>query len=197
MVSAVGGSIILLLIIGLIGLRWGPRHSQSDTVQDEALQAAFRTVEALKHPQSPPRPALGWSYSFYKDEMTSKDVALAKTVSANVEDLHWPYGPNVGAVLTLSKHPRFGKNAYITLDKGQILCLSYEDCYIEVRFDNRPAMSFSARRPSDGTTEMVFIGEYPKFLKELSRSKSVLIELPMYQDGNRSWRFEVGDLTWK
>ncbi|WP_145729871.1 hypothetical protein [Nitrospirillum pindoramense] len=194
MVWAVGISIILLLIVGLIGLCFVPRHPE--TAQEDALQVALRTAEAL-HPHPPPRPALGWSYSSEGDGMTSKEVKLARTVSANVEDLHWPYGPNVGAVLTLRKHPRFGKSAYITLDRGQILCLSYEDCYIEVRFDDRPAMSFSARRPSDGTTEIVFIGEYPKFLKELSRSKSVLIELPMYQDGNRSWRFEVGDLTWQ
>jgi len=128
--------------------------------------------------------------------MSGKNIAFAKATSLNREDLHWPYGPGIAATLTLRKHPRSGKNAYVSLDKGQILCRSYESCPIMIRFDDRPAERYSAIAPSDGSTEIVFIQNYAKFFSQLKQSKKVLIELPMYQDGNRSWQFKVNGLSW-
>lgn len=142
-------------------------------------------------------PTLPWHYSTTKDDVSGKDIAFAEASSLNKEDLHWPYGPGIGATLTLRKHPRSGKNAYVSLDKGQILCRSYESCTIMIRFDDRPAAKYSAVGPSDGSTEVVFIQNYAKLLAELKKSKKFLVELPMYQDGNRSWQFKVDGLSWQ
>jgi DNA-directed RNA polymerase subunit RPC12/RpoP len=142
-------------------------------------------------------PKLPWEYSTTKDDMSGKDIAFAEASSLNREDLHWPYGPGVGATLTLRKAPRSGKAVYVSLSKGQILCRSYESCTVMVRFDDRPATKYSAIGPSDGSTNIVFIQNYAKFFLDLKRSSKVLVELPLYQDGDRSWQFKVDGLSWQ
>ena len=163
------------------------RHYSSVPSGSETPQAASSTL----------LPVEAWHYFTTNDEMTTKDIVTAQTNSLNKQDLHWPYGPGIAATLTLRKHPRSGKNVYVSIDKGQILCRSYESCSITIRFDARPAVKFSAIGPSDGSTEVIFIQNYAKFFAELKKSKKVLVELPMYQDGNRSWQFDVTDLSWK
>jgi DNA-directed RNA polymerase subunit RPC12/RpoP len=172
--------------IGLLSSIVG-HHDTSGSSPSSTSQAAPSTSA----------PVAAWHYSTSKDDMTTKDISFAEAKSLNKEDLHWPYGPGIAATLTLRKHPRSGKNVYVSLDKGQILCRSYESCTITIRFDDRPAAKFSAIGPSDGSTEMVFIQNYAKFFAELKQSKKLLVELPMYQDGNRSWQFTVSGLSWQ
>jgi hypothetical protein len=108
-----------------------------------------------------------WRYFTLTDDMTSKTIAFAESKSVNKENLHWPYGRNIGATLTLRKHPRQGKSVYVTLDKGQILCRSYESCTVSIRFDDRPPNQYSAIGPSDGSTEVVFIQNHTRFVTAL------------------------------
>jgi hypothetical protein len=126
--------------------------------------------------------------------MTSKPIKYATATSLNKVDLHWPYGPGIGAQLVLRRHPRYKYHAYVELDKGQILCPSYEDCVISVRFDDAPPVRFSAIGAADSTTEVLFVRNATKFTTRLRTAKRVIIELPMYQDGNRTWEFRVDGL---
>ncbi|MBF0438290.1 MAG: hypothetical protein HQL93_04125 [Magnetococcales bacterium] len=172
------------------------------TVEKEKAPASAATAESTPTGAGVPAlvaspPQVSWRYDKNKDDMTSKDISYAITESLNKEDLHFPYGPGISGRLTLQQHPRNGKNVYIVLDNGQILCPSYDLCSISVRFDDHKPTKFSAIGPSDGSRKMVFIQNYAKFLGELKKSKKVMIELPMYQDGNRSWQFNVDGLIWK
>lgn len=137
-----------------------------------------------------------WRYTTPKDEMTGKDMQLAEIYSTNTQDLHWPYGPNVRAEITIRKHPRYGKDVIVTLTKGQILCRSYENCKIMIRFDDGSPESYSAIGPADHSSDQVFIRNFDKFVARLKKANSVRIELPLYQDGNRAWNFNVSDLNW-
>lgn len=132
-----------------------------------------------------------------KDDMTGKEMQFAETYSTNTQDLHWPYGPSVRGELTIRKHPRYGKSVIVTLTKGQILCRSYENCTIMVRFDDGKPEKYSAIGPADGSSDQVFIRNYDKFVTSLKKANVVRIELPLYQDGNRAWNFNVSDLEWK
>jgi len=138
-----------------------------------------------------------WRYTSQKDEMTGKEMQFAETYSTNTQDLHWPYGSNVRGELTIRKHPRYGKSVIVTLTKGQILCRSYENCTIMVRFDDGKPEKYSAIGPADGSSDQVFIRNYDKFVTSLKKANVVRIELPLYQDGNRAWNFNVSDLEWK
>jgi len=180
---------VLAAVIGIALL-----YNFANNVTRKESSAAIESSTTQSDSQTPPA---AWQYFTVTDDMTSKTIAFAESKSLNKENLHWPYGRNIGATLTLRKHPRHGKSVYVTLDKGQILCRSYESCTVSIRFDDRPPHQYSAIGPSDGSTEVVFIQNHTRFVTALKQSKKVLIELPMYQDGNRSWQFNVDDLSWQ
>lgn len=181
-------SLIVKILVGVVGVGILASLLSSPGTSKPSDPAATQIAD---------RPNLPWDYATAKDDMSGKDISYAKANSLNKENLHWPYGPGIGATLTLRKHPRNGKDVYLSLDKGQILCRSYETCTIMIRFDDRPAINYSAIGPSDGSTDMVFIQNYSKFFAELKRSNNIIVELPLYQDGNRSWQFNVNGLTWQ
>ncbi len=163
------------------------RQAQTAAVK-EAAAASAKTEEATERT---------WSYRSDIDQVTRKPAKLAEITSLGTQDLHWPYGPGIAARIVLQRHPRYGLGALVFIDKGQILCTSYQACGIMVRFDDRPPAKYFANRPSDGSSEAVFIQNYGKFLSELKRSQKVLIELPLYQDGARTWEFKVAGLSWQ
>ena len=139
----------------------------------------------------------GWDYSTKTDTLSGKDISFATVPSLDTQNLHSPYGPNIKAYITLRKHPRHKLSAFVDIDAGQLLCRSYESCTIMIRFDDRTPIKFSGIGSKDGSTEMVFIRHYERFLSELKKSKTAFVELPLYQDGNRTWSFNVKDLKWQ
>jgi hypothetical protein len=193
---------VFLIIVGVIivtayNAEMAPDKKSADSGNIAILQSVESTASSST-PLTAIAPAQRpWLYSTSTDEMSGKYISLAKISSIDKQDLHWPYGHDIGATLTLVKHPRWGKMVSVSLDNGQILCRSYESCTILIRFDDHTAIKYSAIGPDDGSTKTVFIKNYTKFLESLKRSKKVLIELPMYQDGNLAWQFEVVGLSWQ
>ena len=90
-------------------------------------------------------------------------------------------------------HPRYGKDVIFSIEKGQILCRSYEDCIVLVRFDDEPPVNYSAVGASDNSTETIFIRNYNKFVKKLLKAKQVRIATNIYKQGAPVFEFDVSD----
>ena len=69
----------------------------------------------------------------------------------------FPYGGKQHGQLTLRRHPRFGRNVIFNIERGQLMCPSYDGCTVLVRFDDAPPASFSAMPPSDHSNETIFL----------------------------------------
>jgi hypothetical protein len=138
--------------------------------------------------------AKNWRYDKVTDDMTGKEIWVADCESTNSIELAWLHGKSVTARLSLREHPRHGKNVMLTLTAGQLLCRSYENCSITVRFDDAPPKTWSARGPPDGDSKMIFILGYDRFLKALRKASVVRIEVPLYQEGNRAFTFNSANL---
>lgn len=139
-----------------------------------------------------------WRYSDSTDKMTGKSESLAYIQSDNSLDLERPYhGPNMGMV-TVSRHPKYGLNVTVSIDKGQVLCRSYDPCSIVVRFDDGKPQRFSALPPADHSTETVFTTNKTKFIASARKAKRILVQLPIYRNGEPVLEFStpVG-LVWK
>lgn len=172
----------------------GKDKSSSTPAFDSAATVAQNPRET---PQAAaPAKSNTWFYDKNIEPISGKELRYASIVSDNANDLHRPYGPNITGTLMLRKHPRHGKDVIVSLTEGQILCRSYDPCSIMIRFDSRPAIRFTAAGPSDGSSESVFIRGYDKLLAEIKKSKLMTVELPMYQDGNQIWTFNVAGLDW-
>jgi hypothetical protein len=138
-----------------------------------------------------------WDYSTETDKVSDKPSKRASIASNNTFQLDFPYqGGSIG-VLVVRKHPRFGKDVIFSVSKGQLLCTSYNGCQVSVKFDDKPAYKVSAEEPADHSSDTLFLQGYEKLVKDMKASKKALVEVTFYQQGNKSFEFNVEGLKWE
>ena len=123
--------------------------------------------------------------------MSSAKTYWATVVSTNQIELGFPYGGPQRASLTLRTHPRHGKDVIFRIEKGQLLCRSYDGCSVLVRFDEDKAVCYRANGPADNSTETLFLSNYSGFAERLLRAKRVRISAEIYQAGAPVFEFDV------
>lgn len=139
-----------------------------------------------------------WRYQDEADKMTGKMASYATLLSDNSLALGFPYqGVNHGT-LTVRRHPKYGLDVLVSVDKGQILCRSYDGCAISVRFDAGQPQRFSAVGSADHSSEVVFITNRSRFIASARKARKILVQLPMYQSGEQVLEFSSPvELVWK
>lgn len=137
-----------------------------------------------------------WVYSGDYDRMRGTTDRYANLSSENSVNLGFPYGEVYGR-LQVRKRSTDGLNIMFSIDKGQILCRSYTESYLSIKFDNGPIQRFSCTGAADGTSEVSFIISARKFLNSLIKSNQIIVEVPLYQNGSRQFTFETKGLDWK
>jgi len=142
-------------------------------------------------PTAPPRAGSQWRYGQDMDEMTGRASHFASVESANTVEFGFPYQGAQHGQLTLRRHPRFGSNVLFAVERGQLLCPSYEGCTVLVRFDEGEALQFSANAPADNSTETVFIANYDRFMSKMRGARQVRISVGVYQEGEQTFTFDV------
>ncbi len=135
-----------------------------------------------------PVAAQSWRYETAVDRMSGREVSLAAVESSNTLSLQFPYaGKNHGEIV-VRRHPRSGLNVLVRIDKGQIRC-SYSDCTALVRFDDGRAITYAASRPSDGSSDTIFIDDARGFLERARKAKSILVQLEFFRNGQQILEF--------
>lgn len=132
-----------------------------------------------------------WHYDTSEDQMTSGERKIAWVSSTNSVSFGFPYNGEQQAQLTLRTDPRFGKSVIFGLEKGQILCSSFDGCAVQVRFDDDKPAKYAASGPSDHSTTVIFIEDYGRFLAKLRKAKRVRISANIYQQGSPVFEFDV------
>ncbi|WP_369769270.1 hypothetical protein [Flavobacterium sp. WC2416] len=134
----------------------------------------------------------GWKYDTIENKMTSVKDIFCTIQSSESLDLKAPYdGVNYG---TLTVRKMNGKTSIIiSIMKGQISG-GYENEYFKARFDDQKQITFSYLGPADNSTEVIFVENKSKFLKLLRNSKKVLVQIPLYQNGNQILEFNTENL---
>lgn len=136
-----------------------------------------------------------WSYSESVDEITGKKSSSATIVSDNYKRLSWPYDGETRLTIFIRSHPRYGNDIIFQVDRGQILCSSYDGCAGMINVDGK-AEKLSLNEPADHDSKVVFVRYDAAILRKLKGSKKVVVELPMYQNGNVAWTFLTEGLEW-
>lgn len=145
--------------------------------------------------QEPETVATGtqWMYSQNEDKMSGGSTYLAHVLSTNIVEFEFPYSGVQHAILSFRDSSRQGKDVIFRIEKGQILCNSYDDCSVLVRFDDDKATKYSAIGAADNSTETIFIRNYGKFVEKMLKSKLVRISTNIYQQGAPVFEFNVSD----
>lgn len=134
-------------------------------------------------------PTSKWEYRESEDAMTSKVTKFASITSEDSLSLDFPYsGLNYG-MLMVRKHPRSGTNVLVRVSKGQMMCQSYQDCSVTIRFDDGKPVTWAAVGPDDGSNETIFLHNEARFIERAKKAKRILISIPFYQNGNQVLEF--------
>src|SRR3546814_16030829 len=83
------------------------------------------------------------------------------------------------------------------VDKGQILCRSYSDGHVSVKFDDQPIKRYACDGTSDGSSDIAFLSNESGFLANLKKSKKVIIAAEFYQQGNQQFAYDTAGWDWK
>lgn len=132
-----------------------------------------------------------WTYTANQDKMTGNTVYHAQVSSSNTVNFGFPYGGAQHGTLLLRAGKSNGKDAVFSIEKGQILCHSYQDCNVLVRFDEEKPVRYSAVGPSDNSTETIFLRGYDKFSAKLRKAKMVRLSVDIHQQGSPVFEFDV------
>lgn len=150
-----------------------------------------RAAEAASAAESR-RLAAKWIYSSDVDPMTSGTSKTAAIQSENTVHFDFPYQGAQHGTLILRNHPSYGRNVILAIQRGQILCRSYEDCQIRVRFDDGSPERWNAVGPRDNSSTAIFLRNPARFLQRIRAAKVVRIQIPVYQEGEPTFEFHVG-----
>lgn len=173
--------ILIFILLGVIGYNLTkddkPSLSPTDTKYSSSIQPKKEN----------------WRYSTDLVGIDKEKMSWIETKSLNSLDLKFPYNGINRGELTIRKSK--GKTELIfSINKGQILCDIYT-CKGRIKFDTSPSIPFTGVKPSDGTSNMIFINDSSILIQKIKDSKRVSIEVEMYQSGNQILEFNVGNLN--
>ena len=134
-----------------------------------------------------------WEYKDYEDKASGKTASKASLLSENKINLSFPYQGSQNGTLSVRNHPRWGKNIYLKIEQGQILSIdgySYDNKYFLVRFDDGDVKKWNYVGSSDQSSDIIFISNEKKFLKQLTAASKIYITINLYQDGQYTFVFD-------
>lgn len=161
------------------------RNSDSitvDSVETDDISTASQEYNQLK----------SWNYFTDTDEMNDSKSRFASLVSDNTVNFDFPYQGGSSLSLIVRYMKKYGTDVYIKISSGQFICNEYQGTNnVRVRFDDAAPIKFSTNEPSDGSSDMLFLNNAKKFIKLAKQAKTIKIEAPFYQEGNRIFTFTV------
>jgi len=190
------GTAIVVIILALIVMAafndiFSP-NSKSSNTSKPITQPSTTNVQPAASP-TPAAPISQWQYHQWADEMGKGAISAAWVKSSNTVNFGFPYSGAQHGDLTLRVHPRHGKDVIFKIEKGQILCHSYDNCTVLVRFDNEKAERFAASDSADHSRETIFITNYSRFMEKMLKAKKVRISVNIYQEGSPVFEFDVSN----
>jgi hypothetical protein len=175
-------SILLVIFIGIpviAGLINGDKPTPTSTTSSEST-----AVDELHT----------WRYTETEDAMTSKTTTTA-TVGAK-DELMFDFPYNGGSIAQILLRNKNGRNdVMLIVSKGQFNS-SINDNYVKIRFDDTPAKTYSYGRPSDGSSDTIFLNSTAELIAKMKTSKKVIIEAEFFQEGLKQMEFNVSGLKW-
>ena len=160
-------------------IKFQTRNKNTQFIQNESLTNELVTGQ--------------WKYRAYEDKASGKTTFKASLLSENKINLSFPYSGSQNGTLSVRNHPRWGKNVYLKIEQGQILSIdgyTYDNKYFLVRFDNGDVKRWNYVGSSDQSSDIIFISNEKKFLKQLTTAKKIYITINLYQDGQYTFVFD-------
>lgn len=159
----------------------------------EQKRAAAATQQSAPRSESLPSVAGNWVYSTKIDEMRGESSYTAQARTAEPLPLRFPYEGSHGVII-LRISPKYGQDAIIGVDRGQILC--HDGCTLNLKFDDGPIEKWGFTEAAGGSSDIVFANQYKKFVDRVLVSKKLMVEAEFFDQGTLVMKFDVTGLKW-
>jgi len=182
---------ILTLIASLLLFVYSCKNSSST---NGLTDTALADTAALLGVETTTDELYKWSYSEDEDKITSKKTYIAHLVSPTELNFDFPYR-DAYPMLTIRKK-RGETDVIIRVSEGQFKVSSMDGTKIKARFDKEVAETYSCSGASDGSSEVIFINNVTRFVKNLKAHKKLIIEAEFYSEGLKQIEYDISDLKW-
>lgn len=182
---------VFIVFIGLVLI--GACFGDSDAASTSNETSDSVVVEEIKNNE----PTTKWEYNETVDEMTDKTSYIARVISENEVDFDFPYNGGSKLFLFLRNDPQYGKDVFIKISKGQFNSCILDGQKIKVRFDEDKAFDVNCNTPSDHSADVLFLTGYRKIVDRLKTAKTMKISVEFFNEGKRTFTFDVKDLKWE
>lgn len=137
-----------------------------------------------------------WLYKF-SGSGGSVDSAVAQTISVNIVKLKDPYGSSK-MELNLVRNKDDDIEVLIQL-MGQFDCQKKKAgaCVLTMRFDNNPIETYEYSLAKNGRDDLIFISDKKRFFENISKSKKLMINAPVFNNGLNKYYFNVNNLIFR
>lgn len=130
-----------------------------------------------------------WTYDIDEVGIDKTKSIYAINRSINSLDLKFPYnGSNHGSLVIRKMKNKI--EILLSIDKGQIIGEIY-NIKGKIKFDNSNSFSFTANKSNDGSSNIVFIKNPSAILEKIRKSKKMLVEVELYNNGIQVIEFNI------
>lgn len=181
----------LPVVIGAVIVYW-----VGSTLSSNAPGSSASSSSNLTGSASAPA-AKRWEYGSSTDKMRGSTDKWATIDSDNEVNMDFPYNGGVTAHISVRTRKQDGTQVLFFVDKGQIQCSEYNSNHrLHVKFDDGKIGAYSCSNSSDGSNETAFFEAPSAMLAKLKKSKRVMVEAEMFDNGPRQWTFNTAGLKW-
>lgn len=115
-------------------------------------------------------------------------------MSENQVQFGLPYGESDGKIIL--RQAAKSLDVMLTVDQGQFICNPFENDTVVVKFDGGAIQHFACAEAADGSTNVIFLRNAARFVRELKKSNRVQIEAEFFQAGLQQLAFNSAGLKW-
>jgi hypothetical protein len=164
-------------------------NSSLDSLKIDTTKLADTTKKLIDTAKS-----VSWDFHEDTNKMDDSKIYYADLASVNELSLQPPYDGDNSAHIKVRK--KGGENNVILLiDKGQFVS-GVDGTTIKARFDKNKPEIYECSESTDYNSRVLFINSASRFISKLKKSKKLIIEATLYQDGNQQLEFNVDGFKW-
>ena len=189
--------IALLILSACSGKKKETSATIANTVQPSAggspTPAAETKSDAPVLKNEPLADADTWKYEETVDK-TGNTIYKASITSPTLLQFGFPYAGGSTATLTVRKRDD-RTTVYLQVSNGQFN-RSFQGGSVRIRFDGKPAVSYSYSAAENGRANIIFFDTEQKLVDQLKAARSTSIDVEFYAQGHRQVPFRTAGLHW-
>ena len=180
LISVVGFILILCIIGSLVTSPTPTSVSSKSSAPHASSSSTDQATQGVKQSSN-------WQYKEDKDEFDEKlkqycGIHASNTIKGAI------FG--VTPILTIRKYNKKAPDIFIKAD-GVVFGHPEDSDRVRLKFDDEKPFSVSFSGAADSSSDLIFLNSESKIISKLKTAKTLVIELPVFMEGNQRATFDV------